>query len=173
MIASNVVEQRISHFLMGLAILGTMTGPLLVVLHTIPRSLFAGVFFVVGVRSPLSQLPTTPIQSSSTMLTFFPRPLQWGSIESNGIMQKLVYLISEPRYIQRSEPMRQVSKKKIGLFISFQLFGVLSSVAISQTLAAIGEPTNLYIAKAFSHLLEMKRFPFIQALPHISRLWEI
>jgi len=51
MIASNVVEQRISHFLMGLAILGTMTGPLLIVLHTIPRSLFAGVFFVVGVRS--------------------------------------------------------------------------------------------------------------------------
>lgn len=51
MIASNVVEQRISHFLMGLAILGTMTGPLLIVLHTIPRSLFAGVFFVVGVCS--------------------------------------------------------------------------------------------------------------------------
>jgi len=57
--------------------------------------------------------------------------------------------------------MRQVSKKKIGLFISFQLFGVLSSVAISQTLAAIGELNNLYIAKAFSRMLEMKRFPFI------------
>ena len=50
-IATKVVEQRVSHFLMGLAILGTMTGPLLVVLHTIPRSLFAGVFFVVGVCS--------------------------------------------------------------------------------------------------------------------------
>lgn len=64
---------------------------------------------------------------------------QWGSIESNGIMQKIVYLISEPRYIQRSNPLLQVSKKKIGLYISFQLFGVLSSVAISQTLAAIGK----------------------------------
>ena len=49
-VASAVVEQRISHFLMGLGIIGTMTGPLLVVLHTIPRSLFAGVFFVVGVK---------------------------------------------------------------------------------------------------------------------------
>ena len=48
-VASTVVEQRLSHFFMGLAILGTMTGPLLVVLHTIPRSLFAGVFLVVGV----------------------------------------------------------------------------------------------------------------------------
>lgn len=49
-VASAVVEQRLSHFLMGLGIIGTMTGPLLLVLHTIPRSLFAGVFFVVGVR---------------------------------------------------------------------------------------------------------------------------
>ena len=53
-IATKVVEQRVSHFLMGLAILGTMTGPLLIVLHTIPRSLFAGVFFVVGVCSVTS-----------------------------------------------------------------------------------------------------------------------
>lgn len=47
--ASKVVEQRISHFLMGLGIIGTMTGPLLIVLHTMPRAIFAGVFFVVGV----------------------------------------------------------------------------------------------------------------------------
>lgn len=48
-IADRVVEQRISHFLMGLAIIGTMTGPLLVVLNSIPIALFGGVFFVVGV----------------------------------------------------------------------------------------------------------------------------
>lgn len=47
--ADKVMEQRISHFLMCLALVGTMTGPLLIVLHTIPRGLFAGVFFVVGV----------------------------------------------------------------------------------------------------------------------------
>lgn len=34
---------------MGMAIWGTMTGPLLVVLHTMPAAVFAGVFFVVGV----------------------------------------------------------------------------------------------------------------------------
>lgn len=49
--ATAVVEQRISHFLMALALIGTMTGPLLVVLHTMPTALFAGVFFIVGVRS--------------------------------------------------------------------------------------------------------------------------
>lgn len=47
--ATAVVEQRVSHFLMGLAIWGTMTGPLLTVLSTMPAAVFAGVFFVVGV----------------------------------------------------------------------------------------------------------------------------
>ena len=36
---------------MGLAIIGTMTGPLLIVLNLIPDALFAGVFFVVGVST--------------------------------------------------------------------------------------------------------------------------
>lgn len=49
--AEAVVEQRISHLLMGLALVGTMTGPLLVVLHTMPAALFAGVFFIVGVST--------------------------------------------------------------------------------------------------------------------------
>jgi hypothetical protein len=49
--ATAVAEQRVSHFLMGLALWGTMTGPLLVVLHTMPAAVFAGVFFIVGVSS--------------------------------------------------------------------------------------------------------------------------
>jgi hypothetical protein len=53
-VAFAVVEQRISHFLMGMAIWGTMTGPLLTVLHTMPAAVFTGVFFVFGV----SNLPT-------------------------------------------------------------------------------------------------------------------
>jgi len=57
--ASKVVEQRISHFLMGLGIIATMTGPMLIVLHTIPRAIFSGVFFIVGVRKfpVLSNVP--------------------------------------------------------------------------------------------------------------------
>ena len=34
---------------MGLAFIGTMTGPLLKVLGIMPRAIFAGVFFVVGI----------------------------------------------------------------------------------------------------------------------------
>jgi hypothetical protein len=61
--ATAVVEQRVTHFLMGMAIWGTMSGPLLIVLHTMPAAVFAGVFFVVGVRPP----PSSPF--SPTRLT--------------------------------------------------------------------------------------------------------
>jgi len=115
--AASVVEQRISHFLMGLGIIGTMTGPLLIVLHTMPRALFSGVFFVVG----------------------------WGSIETNGITQKLIFLCSEERFIQRGEPLLQVRRRKIWLYLLCQIIGVAAPVAISQTIAAIGmsSRTNL------------------------------
>ncbi|KAB5578738.1 HCO3 transporter family-domain-containing protein [Coniochaeta sp. 2T2.1] len=91
--AEAVVEQRVSHFVMGVALIGTMTGPLLAVLHTMPNAVFAGVFFVVG----------------------------WGSIESNGILQK-------------------IRKRKIWLYIGIQFFAVAACVAISHTLAAVGFP---------------------------------
>ncbi|GIK03449.1 hypothetical protein Aspvir_007520 [Aspergillus viridinutans] len=110
--ATAVVEQRISHFLMGLLIIGTMTRPLLIVLHTMPAAVFAGVFFTVG----------------------------WGSIESNGILQKLIFLARENRFIQRDEPLLTVRRRKVALYIACQVVGVAATVAISQTIAAIGFP---------------------------------
>ena len=107
-----VVEQRISHFLMGLAIIGTMTGPLLIMLHTMPHAVFAGVFFVVG----------------------------WGSIEGNGITAKLLFLAKEHRYVQPDEPLLRVRKRRILYFVFWQLLGWACTVAISQTIAAIGFP---------------------------------
>jgi hypothetical protein len=48
--------------------------------------------------------------------------------------------MSEHRFIQRDNPLNTVSQKKIWLFISIQAFGVACTVAISQTIAAIGFP---------------------------------
>ncbi|KAF7714458.1 Bicarbonate transporter family protein [Penicillium ucsense] len=110
--ATAVVEQRVSHFVMGLAIIGTMTGPLLIVLHTMPSAVFAGVFFIVG----------------------------WGSIGSSGIMNKALHLIQEDRFIQRAEPLMKIRNRKILLWIACQLVGVAACVAISETIAAIGFP---------------------------------
>ncbi|KAK1987778.1 HCO3 transporter family-domain-containing protein [Colletotrichum cereale] len=110
--ATRVVEQRISHLLMGLALVGTMTGPLLLVIHTMPAAVFAGVFFVVG----------------------------WGSIESNSILQKFLYLQAEKRFVQRDEPLLQVRRRKIWLYIALQFVDVAACVAVSHTLGAIGFP---------------------------------
>lgn len=97
---------------MGLAIIGTMTGPLLTVLHTMPAAVFAGVFFIVG----------------------------WGSIESNGILHKVIFLLREDRFIPRNEKLLRVPKRKIVLYVMCQVIGVAACVAISQTFAAIGFP---------------------------------
>lgn len=75
-----------------------------------PAAVFAGVFFIVG----------------------------WGSIESNGILQKMIFLMRENRFIQRDEPLLRVQRRKILLYISCQIIGVAACVAISQTIAAIG-----------------------------------
>lgn len=62
--AEAVVEQRVTHFLMGLALLGTMTQPLLVVIHAMPAAVFAGVFFVVGVSQLLASSAILCLKSS-------------------------------------------------------------------------------------------------------------
>ncbi|KAK2867784.1 hypothetical protein FQN49_003475 [Arthroderma sp. PD_2] len=110
--ATAVIEQRISHFVMGLALIGTMTGPLLTLLRTIPLAVLGGVFFVVG----------------------------WGSIESNSILAKVIFLLRERRFIQLDEPLLAVRRRKICLYVALQLGFVFSCVAISQTIAAIGFP---------------------------------
>jgi hypothetical protein len=111
-VADNVAEQRVSHFLMALGLIGTMTGPLLVVLHTMPRALFCGVFFVVG----------------------------WGSIEGNGIVDNALFICREKRFVSPQEPRLTLKKSRIALYIMFQLLGVGFSVAISQTIGALGFP---------------------------------
>ncbi|PVH96777.1 anion exchange family protein [Periconia macrospinosa] len=125
-----VIEQRMSHFIMGLALWGTMTGPLLIVLHTMPAAVFAGVFFVVG----------------------------WGSIESNGILQKLVHLQSEERFIQPDNPLAHVPRRKVTLYVLLQILGVAVTVAISQTIAAIGFPVLIIALIPFRTFIMPKWF---------------
>jgi hypothetical protein len=120
-IATHVTEQRISHLLMGLAIIGTMSRPLLVVLGTMPRAIFGGVFLVVG----------------------------WGSIEGNGILKKLVFLATERRFIQPDEPLLKIRRTRILHFVLYQLLTWAASVAISQTIAAIGFPVIVTVLIPF------------------------
>ncbi|KAK5120973.1 hypothetical protein LTR85_005757 [Meristemomyces frigidus] len=110
--ATMVHEQRISHFVMALGFVGLMTGPLLDVLHTMPRALFSGVFFVVG----------------------------WGGLPGNGMTQNLLYCMREKRFVDPAEPRLGLKKWRIVYYVFWQALGVAISVAISQTIAAIGFP---------------------------------
>ncbi|EMD00948.1 hypothetical protein BAUCODRAFT_190268 [Baudoinia panamericana UAMH 10762] len=110
--ATKVHEQRLSHFIMALGFVGLMTGPLLIVLHTIPRALFGGVFFVVG----------------------------WGSIEGMNITSNVLYILRESRYIDPQDPRTTLKKSRIAYYVFWQSIGVAASVAISQTIGAIGFP---------------------------------
>jgi hypothetical protein len=134
-VAVEVKEQRISHLLMALAIIGTMTGPLLVVLHTIPRGLFGGVFFVVG----------------------------YGGLEGSGITNKILYLMRESRFNAATQPLRQISHKKIVHYLAWQALGIATTVAISQTIAAIGFPV-LIIALIPLRWMVLPRWFTIQEL---------
>jgi boron transporter len=110
--ADAVAEQRVSHFLMALALVGTMTGPLLKVLHLMPRAIFSGVFFIVG----------------------------WGSVGGNDIVKRILYLLQEPRFRQPYDPLNRVKKRQLCHFLGWQLLGWAATVGISQTLGAVGFP---------------------------------
>lgn len=110
--AVRVREQRLSHFLMCLGLVGTMTGPLLDALHTMPRALFAGVFFVVG----------------------------FSGIPGFNITQNLLFCLTERRFLDPADPRLQLRRRRILYYTFWQGLGVAISVAISQTIAAIGFP---------------------------------
>lgn len=108
-----VAEQRVSHFLMGLLFIGMMTRPLLIVLHTMPRAILSGVFFTVG----------------------------FGGILSNPILvRKLKFLFTQRDFHPTHEPLLKIRRRQIWHYVGWQLLGWAVTVAISQTIAAIGFP---------------------------------
>ncbi|KAH6684315.1 HCO3 transporter family-domain-containing protein [Halenospora varia] len=109
----HVVEQRFSNLAQGLLTLGTMSGPLLVVLHLIPQGVLAGLFFVMGVQA----------------------------LEGNGITLKILFLCKDASLTPKSEPLKRIRRRKaIWVFVAIQLIGFGATFAITQTIAAVGFP---------------------------------
>ena len=112
-IIDHVVEQRVSNLAQGLLTLGTMTGPLLIVLHLIPQGVLAGLFFVMGIQA----------------------------LEGNGITLKLSYLCRDKTLSSGSDPLSRIARKRaIYYFVALELIGFGATFAITQTIAAIGFP---------------------------------
>jgi hypothetical protein len=90
-----------------------MTGPLLVVLHLIPRGVLAGLFFVMGVQA----------------------------LQANGITLKILYLARDKNFTPASNPLKRMRRQQaIWYFVVLELIGFGATFAITQTIAAIGFP---------------------------------
>ncbi|KAL4810520.1 HCO3 transporter family-domain-containing protein [Aspergillus unguis] len=126
-VTDHVVEQRASNFAQGLLTLGTMSGPLLIVLHLIPQGVMAGLFFVMGVQA----------------------------LQGNGITQKLIFLAQDRDLTPRSDPLKSLKRRRaIWVFVILELIGFGGTFAITQTIAAIGFPVIiLFLIPVRSFLL--------------------
>ncbi|KAA6407972.1 MAG: anion exchange family [Lasallia pustulata] len=112
-VVDHVVEQRVSNLAQGLLTLGTMTGPLLRVLHLIPQGVLAGLFFVMGVRA----------------------------LQGNGVTKKMVFLARDAALTTASDPLGRVERRQaVWWFVGLEVVGFAATFAISQTIAAIGFP---------------------------------
>ncbi|TEA22431.1 putative transporter [Colletotrichum sidae] len=116
--ASHVVEQRVSNLAQGLLTLGTMTGPLLVVIHLIPHGVLAGLFFIMGVQA----------------------------LQGNGITQKILFLVRDGSLTPPSHPLHQVRRRAaVWAFVAVELVGFGATFAITQTVAAVGFPVFIML----------------------------
>ncbi|KAB8274036.1 HCO3 transporter family-domain-containing protein [Aspergillus minisclerotigenes] len=117
-VVDHVVEQRFSNLAQGIMTLGTMSGPLLIVIHLIPQGVLAGLFFVMGVQA----------------------------LEGNGITQKLIFLAQEHGLTASSHPLKRLERRwSIWLFVIIELIGFGATFAITQTIAAIGFPVIILL----------------------------
>lgn len=115
--ATHVVEQRVSNLAQGLLTLGTMTGPLLVVLHLVPHGVLAGLFFVMGIQA----------------------------LEANGITTKILFLARDKAFTPATAELKSIKRRSaIWIFVGIELFGFAATFAITQTVAAIGFPVFIF-----------------------------
>ncbi|KAI9060866.1 anion exchanging protein [Trametes sanguinea] len=112
-----VVEQRVSNLAQGSLCLVLLTGPFLHVLNLIPRGVLAGLFWYMGLDA----------------------------LEGNGITRKILYFFRDKALTPADEPLRRVRKSRILLFVGVQLVGFGATMAITQTIAAIGFPIIIFL----------------------------
>lgn len=130
-VVDHVVEQRVSNLAQGLLTLGTMSGPMLVVLHLIPQGVLAGLFFIMGVQA----------------------------LEGNGLTLKLLYLCRDRSLTPASEALSRIQRKQaIWYFVALELVGFGATFAISQTVAAIGFPIIILLLVPIRAFLLPKYF---------------
>ncbi|KAL8348768.1 hypothetical protein RB601_002273 [Gaeumannomyces tritici] len=116
---THVVEQRVSNLAQGLLTLGTMTPPLLAVLHLVPQAVLAGLFFVMGAQA----------------------------LAANGVTAKLAFLCRDAALTPPSHPLLRLHPRRgrrpaavIWAFVAVELVAFAATFAVTQTVAAVAFP---------------------------------
>lgn len=126
-----VVEQRVSNLAQGALCIVLMTRPFQHVLGLVPRGVLAGLFWFMGTDA----------------------------LRSSGVTEKILYLIRDPALVPRREPLRRVRRSRVALFVAIELIGFGATMAITQTIAAIGFPIIIFLLVPVRTLL-VPRLPF-------------
>ncbi|KIP02729.1 hypothetical protein PHLGIDRAFT_283464 [Phlebiopsis gigantea 11061_1 CR5-6] len=126
-----VVEQRLSNLAQGALCLVLLSGPFLHVLNLIPRGVLAGLFWYMGADA----------------------------LEGNGITRKLLYFLRDKHLAPDDDPLRRVRKSRILLFVAVQLTAFGATMAVTQTIAAIGFPIIILLLVPTRTLI-IPRLPF-------------
>ncbi|EMD39677.1 hypothetical protein CERSUDRAFT_103670 [Gelatoporia subvermispora B] len=126
-----VVEQRVSNLAQGSLCLVLLSGPFLHVLNLIPRGVLAGLFWYMGADA----------------------------LQGNGITRKLLYFLRDKALTPADEPLRRVRKSRILLFVAVQLAGFGATMAVTQTIAAIGFPVIILLLVPLRAVV-VPRLPF-------------
>lgn len=113
------VEQRASNTIQGLMILGTMSGPLLVVLGLVPQAVLAGLFWIMGLDGILH----------------------------NGIVARIKFIFTDKHhYTDDMKYLKNCSKRGLYIFTIVQILFTAAEVAITETVAAVGFPAVLLLS---------------------------
>lgn len=124
---SEVVEQRFTNTVHGLMMLGTMSGPLLVVLSCVPQAVLAGLFWIMGITGLLG----------------------------NTITERLYFIFGDCRFVDPENPLLQVKKLSLYIFIGLELLGAGAEVGVSQAVSAIAFPAVLLAFAVVGHYMYM------------------
>lgn len=81
-----------------------------------------------------------------------------GSVLGNNLMGKFLYLLRERRFVSPSDPRLAIPKIRIVYFLFWQVFAVAATVAISQTIGAIGFPVLIMSLIPFRWLVMPRIF---------------
>lgn len=119
----HVIEQRFTNTVQGLLTIGTMSGPLLVVLGLVPQAVLAGLFWIMGITG----------------------------LMGNDVVQNIIFVFSDEKLVNPNNPLLRCRKKYLYLFVLVQACGTGAEVAITQTVAAVGFPAVLVGLAILAH----------------------